>query len=343
MSTSKRELCRNPLTVSAQKREPLTSEPATRGFVAMVPRMLREVITDWQPEWPETLKDFPRNILFANYGELRGVLYEPDFSTFSENADTSTLTYRTVVPSDFTVTVMVTKSSGTVQTHKYKGGELIRLASGHNLKGAMMMTTMHGIERNEPAVVGPRPRRNPEELRSCIADHWPPPPERRVREPLVFGVLRKGHGDNNLIFIPQRQAFRLAAIHTAISKAPSWKSFCDRMPLDDLWEVASELRERHKMPTETDDFDDRWLPWGYHDGDWPGWPEQLMWDCWLPREICAEYGKLENSVFNGMFLIFDVRRVRKILNALKDAGFQCLNAPKLVRRACGYWIRSEQR
>ena len=63
------------------------------------------------------------------------------------------------------------------------------------------------------------------------------------------------------------------------------------MPLDDLWEVARQLREDRKLLAMTDDFYDGWLPFGFHDGDWPGCPERLM-ENWLPRRICEEYGRL---------------------------------------------------
>ena len=109
------------------------------------------------------------------------------------------------------------------------------------------------------------------------------------------------------------------------------------MPIDDLWEVASELRERGTLPAMTDDFDDRWLPFGYHDGDWPDWPEQLM-ENWLPTRICAEYGKVESSLLNGSFLILDVTRAEEIMRALEREGFQLHHDPRLVRRAFGYSV-----
>jgi len=109
------------------------------------------------------------------------------------------------------------------------------------------------------------------------------------------------------------------------------------MPLDALWEVASELRERRQLPAMTDGFDDRWLPFGYHDGDWPDWPEQLM-ENWLPPRICVEYGKLAGSLLNGDFLILDVTRAEEIVQALLREGFQLGHDPRLVRRACGRWV-----
>ena len=333
MSTDKK-FCRKSLTPPAQEQN---NQPGTRDFVAMIPFKLKEVISGWQPEWPEILKEFPMNILFTNYGEPRGVLYEPDLQTFSDQPEKATLTYRTVTPSDFQVRVAVNKSSGEVQSQKYMDDELIFFAHGRDLREAMFVTTMNGIHPKEPASIRMWPAREQEELRSCIADHWPPPPERRVREPLVFGIIRKSQGEANLVFIPQRQARRLAAIHTAISEATTWKSFCDLMPIDDLWKVTSELHERHPLPAMTDEFDDRWLPFGYHDGDWPDWPEQLM-ENWLPSRICAEYGKLEGSLLNGDFLILDVTRTEEIVQELLREGFQLRHDPRLVRRACGHWV-----
>ena len=84
-----------------------------------------------------------------------------------------------------------------------------------------------------------------------------------------------------------------------------------------------------------DDFDDRWPPFGYHDCDWPDWPEQLMAH-WLPRRICAEYGKSAGSLLNGDFLMLDAQR-KEIVQALEREGFQLRHDPRLVTRACGRW------
>src|SRR5215467_9442849 len=119
MSTDKK-FCRKSRSTSAQKQNIQTS---TRGFVAMIPFKLKEVISDWQPEWPEILKQFPMNILFTNYGELRGVLYEPGFQTFSDKPEKATLTYRTVTPSDFQVNIALNKSSGEIESQKFMDGE----------------------------------------------------------------------------------------------------------------------------------------------------------------------------------------------------------------------------
>ena len=145
----------------------------------------------------------------------------------------------------------------------------------------------------------------------------------------MFGIIRKSQGEANLVFIPQRQARRLAAIHTAISEATTWKSFCDLMPVDDLWKVTSELRDRHPLPAMTDEFDDRWLPFGYHDGDWPDWPEQLM-ENWLPSRICAEYGKLDGSLLNDDFLILDLTPHRR-----NSAGSSARRLPATSRSTAG--------
>ena len=52
MSTHKK-FCRKSMRTTAQKQN---NQPGTRGFVAMIPLKLKEVISDWQPEWPEILK-----------------------------------------------------------------------------------------------------------------------------------------------------------------------------------------------------------------------------------------------------------------------------------------------
>lgn len=341
MANTNKKSCRKPLSKPSKTRVKfITDTSPTTDFVAMVPFTLKEVICDWQPEWPDALKEFPRNILFANSGELRGSLYEPDFATFLKESEIAELTYRTVMPSEFTVKVVVNEASGAVETHKCEGDELVRLSHGPDVKGAMMMTTMHGIDPHEPASIGARAGRDEAELRSCIADRWPPPPEHIVREPLVYGLLHKSVGDENLVFIPERQAHRLAAIYSAIHRAnaeeTSWQLFWDLMPLDDLWYVVSDMRDRGiKLPPPTEAFDDRMLPPSFFDGDWPDWAEQMMFE-WLPRGICLKYGTCEASVHNGDFLILDVSRKKEILQALAEDGFELRHDEKLVARACGY-------
>ncbi len=153
---------------------------------------------------------------------------------------------------------------------------------------------------------------------------------------LVYGVLNKAGADANLVFIPQDECKRLAAIHTAIAGSKTWKAFCDQMPAKDLRDAVRDLRDREiDIPQEIDEFDERLLPPSYFDGDYPGWPEQGMLT-WLPREICLGYGKLQGSVFNGPFLTLDVSRTSEIVQALEQAGFRCRHDTKLIRTACGY-------
>jgi len=150
MSKTDQKTCRKPRIKPSRKRASKNNNSDPRSFAAMIPFQLKEVISEWQAEWPEILKEFPLNILFANSGELRGALYEPDFATFSENAETASLTYRTVTPSYFRVRVAVNQSSGEVETQKYDGDDLLFVARGPDVKGAMVMTTMHGVASHEP-------------------------------------------------------------------------------------------------------------------------------------------------------------------------------------------------
>ena len=105
------------------------------------------------------------------------MLYEPDFHTFSDKPEKATLIYRTVTPSDFQVRVGWNKSSGEIESQKFMDDELILFAHGPDLRRAMY-ATMNGIHPGEPASIRVWPAREPEELRACIADFWPPPPER---------------------------------------------------------------------------------------------------------------------------------------------------------------------
>jgi hypothetical protein len=152
------------------------------------------------------------------------------------------------------------------------------------------------------------------------------------KQALVFGQIQKA-GQAVLVFIPEADAVRLAAIHRAIATSETWGDFFDAVPpeeLDTVYGRASD--EDEHLPDRSAKFDPDLL--GVCEGDYPDWPEQKMFD-WLPAHVCREFGRVESSVLNGPLLSLDVRRTPEILAALERAGFECRLDEELVRRACG--------
>ena len=154
-------------------------------------------------------------------------------------------------------------------------------------------------------------------------------PSRKI---LVFGQIKKA-GEATLIFIPESEALRLAAIHRAIADSATWADFFRLMPSADLTYVLNSMRECDDDPLPSDKFDVERLP-GFCDGDWPTWPDQQMLE-WLPASICRQYGRIEDSMLNGQYLVLDVRRTPEIIAALELAGFECRWDEALVKRASG--------
>ena len=153
---------------------------------------------------------------------------------------------------------------------------------------------------------------------------------------LVFGLVDKGVVEgSNLVFIQEKQAKRLAKVHDTIGTAKTWGTFCRKMPAEDLKYVVDHLRESEEpLPRKRDGFGANMLPGSYFDGDWPGWPEQMMLD-FMPEAIVEKYGQTPCSVLNGHYLVLQVSDAEEILKVLEREGFRCRLDEKLVRQACG--------
>jgi hypothetical protein len=159
---------------------------------------------------------------------------------------------------------------------------------------------------------------------------------------LVFGLVDKGVVEgSNLVFVKEKKAKRLASVHIAIGTAKTWGTFRRKMPAEDLRYVVDRLQEREEpLPRKRDKFGFGLLPSAYFDGDWPGWPEQMMLD-WMPEEIVEKYGQAPCSVLNGHYLVLRMSDAEEILKALERDGFRCRLDEKLVRQACGRSSSSE--
>jgi hypothetical protein len=147
----------------------------------------------------------------------------------------------------------------------------------------------------------------------------------------VFGVVTRGD-ESNLVFIPEPEAKRLAAIYDAIS-AKTWGEFKRRMPTDDLQEVISYfVEDEEEMPSDDAKFEPDLLP-GFCDGDWPDWTEQRMLE-WVPRSIIQKYATMMTTAINESYPVLDVSRKDEIVAAIQNARFECREDQELVRSAC---------
>jgi hypothetical protein len=206
----------------------------------------------------------------------------------------------------------------TATTYKAKN-RIIKAATIKSLNGAS-----HPIVRSTRTIA--KPRRARKGASSSGTSGSP------SSKKLVFGLLDKGRGDSNLVFIQASEAKRLAKVHYAIENASDWGTFRREMPAEDLKYVIEHYRDRGKpLPRKGDGFV---IPGSYYDGDWPDWPEQMMLD-WMPKTIVEKYGTVECPVFNGHFLTLQMKDAEQILLALKRDGFECRLDEKMVRQACG--------
>src|SRR4029077_4854263 len=109
-------------------------------------------------KWGPLLAGFPLNIMYpcvqraeSDPSKMLGITacYEPDLATFRQNKKTRTMTYRNSEGGTYRVRVVLNKASGRLDTFKYKGQKLVACASGLNFEGAMVQTTLLGIEKDE--------------------------------------------------------------------------------------------------------------------------------------------------------------------------------------------------
>lgn len=70
-----------------------------------------------------------------------------------------------------------------------------------------------------------------------------------ARSKYVFGVVTRGD-EKNLVFIPESEATRLAAVYDAIFTSKTWSDFTKQMPADDLREVVSRFIDDEPAATE---------------------------------------------------------------------------------------------
>ena len=123
------------------------------SFFAFVPNQIEEA--DFGTKWWPLLEGFPLNILYSSALQSQNIrpvmasaLYEPDLRTFRETEATRELTYFNKQGGDYRVRAVLRKAGG-LETSKYKGRKLIALAEGPDFDGAMVQTTMIGVQKDE--------------------------------------------------------------------------------------------------------------------------------------------------------------------------------------------------
>jgi hypothetical protein len=312
---------------------------------------------------PATLLCFPSCVPFVSVrrgltSDIRRTFvatYYPVFDSARFCASSVQLSYRWLHASAFNVHVLRETNSPRWHVFKCRGSQVLSHVVGDGYVEAMIRATILGLADREPAFTYRATLATFDEIREenlaqiALAegteldeddfsqdnseDEQTKSTLSPSKQTLVFGQIQKA-GQAALVFIPEADAVRLAAIHRAIATAETWGDFFDAIPteeLDTLYDRVFDEDGEH-LPDRSAKFDPDRL--GACEGDYPDWPEQKMLD-WLPAHICREFGRVESSVLNGPFLLLDVRRTPEILVALERASFECRLDEELVGRACG--------
>jgi hypothetical protein len=330
------------------------------GFATVPPQIAARCITR---NVPATLLCFPscvpyvsvRRGLTSDIRRTYVAAYYPVFDSARFSAGSVQLSYRWLHASPFSVHVLRETNSSRWHVFKCRGSQLLSHVVGDGYGEAMIRATILGLSDREPAFAYGATLATFDEIREenlaqiALAegrqldddefsqhnseDEQTESTLSPSKQTLVFGQIQKA-AQAVLVFIPEADAVRLAAIHRAIATAVTWGDFFDAVPSDELDTVYDRVidEDGEHLPDRSAKFDPDLL--GVCEGDYPDWPEQQMLD-WLPAHICREFGRVESSALNGAFLSLDVRRAPEILAALERAGFECRLDEELVRRACG--------
>ena len=151
---------------------------------------------------------------------------------------------------------------------------------------------------------------------------------------LVFGIYRN---NNEIVFIPRRDAEALAAVRQALA-APTWGDFKQAAPdrhyreLVELYRHATEP-PRGTEPPPTDAFPGQDLPW-VADGDWPPFPATQMLD-WVPAGIQQQFGRIEHDRLGHEWLAFDAQDEAALVAAFAENGYNLSRDDTLIRKATG--------
>ncbi len=153
---------------------------------------------------------------------------------------------------------------------------------------------------------------------------------KQVAEPLkrlVFASI-----GCSLIFMESDTAEELAKFWNDIRTSKTWGVFKIKSP--DRYEDIIDRFYSDDQPGDMDPFPGTDIP-GVNEGDYPGWPAQLMLN-FMPREITdSVFAKIKDSVHNGRYLELDPKFEDVIVSILVSKGFEVTKNDDLIRRASG--------
>lgn len=148
-------------------------------------------------------------------------------------------------------------------------------------------------------------------------------------ERLVYGAIAENPDG---AVVPEREAERLKVIRTV----RTWGELRAGLSAEEVADILelSELGDEDVIPADDAPFD-RAAVWGWHDGDWPDWPQQRMGD-WMPDDLLEEYAVTGMTVLNGEYLGIPVERLDDLACELEARGHPCRRDDALLALISGY-------
>lgn len=120
------------------------------------------------------------------------------------------------------------------------------------------------------------------------------------------------------VFAERDKAESVARIHAACEEALTWGEFRARLEPAEFAEVLDYMDMEAGEVDAAATFNADHLP-GYEDGDYPEWLQSTMLE-WFPKDLIAQFGSHEDSVFNGDFLELPAARADEIAEELRHRG-----------------------
>ncbi len=147
-------------TEATHPKQPGTREQAGRTdrdrrpfFIANIPYQIE---ADWDSDFGPRLAGFPLNLMYTGVrgngrdGGVESCSYWFDPGSYAQSSDKREMTYLPRVKSPYRVKVEYHKNGNFWRTLKYKSEILIVEAQGVDFEGAMVQTTLCGLQPDEP-------------------------------------------------------------------------------------------------------------------------------------------------------------------------------------------------